>query len=102
MALSFSNSLRGRGQAESRVWAAVPLVSRSVTNSEARVGGGDAARAGEATAFSGDYRSLAVSGRGERIEEWVCTVTMMSLHKEKERVNSDKDDSVNKIKKESK
>ena len=100
----FSNSLRGRGQVESRLGAAVPSLSRSVTYYGVRVGGGVltvGARAGEATTLSRDWLSVAMSsgGMGERMDEWVCAVTMTSLHRVKQTVNSDKGDSGNKRKK---
>ena len=85
LALSFPNSLGEHGRVESRVRAEVPSVSRLVTDSEARVGGGVAAHGGHATALLGDWTSLSASrgGRGDRIDELVCGVTMTSLHKEK-------------------
>ena len=68
---SFSSSFRGHGQVESQLGAAVPSVSRSVTDSGVRVDGGVLARVGEATTLLGDWLSVAVSsgGMGERMDE---------------------------------
>ena len=85
LSFSFSNSLGGGGRVESRMQAEVPSISRLTADSKARVGGGVIAHRGEVTVLSGDGRSLAVSGRGEWIEEWVCGVTTTSLHKAKQK-----------------
>ena len=74
LAFYFSNSFRGRGQVESRVGPEISSFSKSIIDSGARVGGGVlavVARAGEVTAFSGDWCSMAVSsgGMGERMDE---------------------------------
>ena len=52
----------------------------SITDSVARVGGGVAARGGDATFPSGEFGSIADSGSGEVMEECVCLVWMASLH----------------------
>ena len=54
--------------------------STSVTDSVARVGGGGAARGGDATFLSGESGSIAGLGSGEVMEECVCLVLMASLH----------------------
>ena len=59
----------------------VSSASTSMTDSVARVGGGVAARGGDAGFLSGESGSIADSGRGERMEECVCLVWMASLHK---------------------
>jgi len=40
---------------------------------------------GEGTALSGDWSSMVVSrgGMGEKMDEWVCVVMTISLHKAK-------------------
>ena len=58
-------------------------VSTSVTDSVARVGGGDGDRAGEATFLSGECGPEVDSGRGDVIDECVCLVGMGALRKEK-------------------
>ena len=55
-------------------------VSTPTTDSVARVGGGLAARGGDATFLSGEFVSEVDSGRGEVMEECVCLVLMASLH----------------------
>ena len=59
-------------------------ISTSVTNSVARVGGGDGDRCGGLITFlSGECGPEVDSGRGDVIEECVCLVAMGALHKEK-------------------
>ena len=62
--------------------AGVPSMSRSMTDSVARVGGGVAARGGVATFLSGESGSVAGSRRGELMEECVWVVGIASLRKE--------------------
>ena len=58
-------------------------VSTSVTDSVARVSGGDGDRGGEITFLSGEFGLEVDSGRGEVIEECVCLVVMGALRKER-------------------
>ena len=58
----------------------VSPVSTSMIDSSARVGGGLAARGGDATFLSGEFGSEVDSGRGEVMEECVCLVLLGSLH----------------------
>ena len=58
-------------------------VSTSVTDSVARVGGGDGDRRGEITFLSGEFGLEDDSGRGEVMDECVCLVGMGALSKEK-------------------
>ena len=59
-------------------------MSTSVTNSVARVGGGDGDRRGRVITFlSGECGPEVDSGRGDVIEECVCLVGMGALCKEK-------------------
>ena len=58
-------------------------VSTSVTDSVARVGGGDGVRRGEITFLSRECGPEVDSGRGDVIEECVCLVGMGALSKEK-------------------
>ena len=58
-------------------------MSTSVTDSAARVGGGDGDRDGEITFLSGEFGLEVDSGRGEVIEECVCLVVMGALRKER-------------------
>ena len=57
--------------------------STSVTDSVARVGGGDGDRRGEITFLSGELGLEDGSGRGDVIDECVCLVGMGALRKEK-------------------
>ena len=59
--------------------------STSVTDSVARVGDGVAARGDVAGFLSGEFGSVADSGRGEVMEECVCLVWMASLHEKESR-----------------
>ena len=74
MAFSFSSSLRGRGQLESRIGAEVSSLSKSITGSEMGVGWGIlvvVTRIGEVAVRSGDWVSMTVSsgGMGEEMDE---------------------------------
>ena len=55
----------------------------SVTDSVARVGGGEGDRRGEITFLSGECGPEVESGRGRVIDECVCLVGMGALRKEK-------------------
>ena len=61
----------------------VSPVSTSVTDSVARVGGGDGDHGGEITFLSGEFGSEVDSGRGDVMEECVFLVLMGALHEEK-------------------
>ena len=61
-------------------------MSTSVTDSVARVGGGDGDRGGVATFLSGECGPEVNSGRGDVIDECVCLVGMGALRKEKSEV----------------
>ena len=56
-------------------------MSTSVTDSAARVGGGDGDRGGVTTFLSGEFGPEVDSGRGDVIEECVCWVAMGVLRK---------------------
>ena len=58
-------------------------VSTSVTDSVARVGGGDDDRGGEITFLSGEFGLEVDSGRGDVMDECVCLVVMGALREEK-------------------
>ena len=59
-------------------------ISTSVTDSVARVGGGDGdRRGGVATFLSGESGLEDDSGRGDVMDECVCLVGMGALHKKK-------------------
>ena len=57
-------------------------MSTSMTDSVARVGGGDGDRGDEATFPSGECGPEVDSGRGEVMDECVCLVGMGALSKE--------------------
>ena len=57
--------------------------STFVTDSVARVGGGDGDRRGEITFLSGEFGLEDDSGRGDVMDECVCLVGMGALRKEK-------------------
>ena len=61
-------------------------ISTSVTDSVARVDGGDGGRRGEVTFLSGELGLEDGSGRGDVIDDCVCLVGMGALRKEKTEV----------------
>ena len=61
----------------------VSPASTSMTDSVARVGGGDGDRCGEVTFLSGECGPKVDSGRGDVMDECVCLVGMGALCKEK-------------------
>ena len=57
-------------------------MSTCVTDSVARVDGGDGDRRGEITFLSGEFGLEDDSGRGDVMDECVCLVVMGALRKE--------------------
>ena len=74
-------SIHASGQIGLLAGIEVSSASTSITDSVARVDGGVAVWGGEAAFLSGESGSIADSGRGELMEEWVCLVRIESLHK---------------------